>query len=85
MIGGAERIILSLGGSIVPPLRSMTDRENRLGVAIAGAGHSGSTLLGLVLGSLDDVFYAGEAKKTTFIGDPKKPLRKRIGAGYTFA
>lgn len=56
----------------------MTDRENRLGVAIAGAGHSGSTLLGLVLGSHERVFYAGEAKKTTFIGDVNKPLRKRV-------
>lgn len=56
----------------------MTDRVNRLGVAIAGAGHSGSTLLGLVLGSHDDAFYAGEAKKTTFFGDENKPLRKRV-------
>ena len=56
----------------------MTDRANRLGVAIAGAGHSGSTLLGLTLGSLEDVFYAGEAKKATFIGDETKPLRKRV-------
>lgn len=56
----------------------MTDRENRLGIAIAGAAHSGSTLLGLVLGSHERAFYAGEAKKTTFIGDATKPLRKRV-------
>lgn len=56
----------------------MTDRTNRLAVAIGGAGHSGSTLLGLVLGSHSDVFYAGEAKKSLFIGDARKPLRKRV-------
>ncbi|MGF1467992.1 MAG: sulfotransferase [Sandaracinaceae bacterium] len=51
---------------------------NRRLVAIAGAGHSGSTLLGLVLGSHPSVVYAGEAKKSRFLGDPKKPLRKRV-------
>jgi len=56
----------------------MSERLQRLGVAIGGAGHSGSTLLGLVLGSHSRVFYAGEAKKTLFIGNPKKPLRKRV-------
>ncbi|MCB9592633.1 MAG: sulfotransferase [Sandaracinaceae bacterium] len=57
---------------------AMRNRLNRLAVAIGGAGHSGSTLLGLVLGSHGDVFYAGEAKKSLFIGDEKKPLRKRV-------
>jgi len=56
----------------------MSERLQRLGVAIGGAGHSGSTLLGLVLGSHSHVFYAGEAKKTLFIGNPDKPLRKRV-------
>lgn len=55
----------------------MTQRSHRLGVALAGAGHSGSTLLGLVLGSHSRCFYAGEAKKSRFLGDPAKPLRKR--------
>jgi hypothetical protein len=55
----------------------MTQRSLRLGVALAGAGHSGSTLLGLVLGSHSRCFYAGEAKKSRFLGDPEKPLRKR--------
>lgn len=53
------------------------ERANRLAVAICGAGHSGSTLLGLVLGSHSEVFYAGEAKKTLFLGDATKPLKKR--------
>lgn len=56
----------------------MIERVNRLAVAICGAGHSGSTLLGLVLGSHSECFYAGEAKKTLFIGDANKPLRKRV-------
>ncbi|HEY8428626.1 MAG TPA: sulfotransferase [Sandaracinaceae bacterium] len=56
----------------------MSERQNRLAVAICGAGHSGSTLLGLVLGSHSRAFYAGEAKKSLFVGDPGKPLRKRV-------
>lgn len=55
----------------------MTERSNRLAVALCGAGHSGSTLLGLVLGSHSRCFYAGEAKKSLYLGDPSKPLRKR--------
>jgi hypothetical protein len=56
----------------------MTERRHRLAVSICGAGHSGSTLLGLVLGSHSSAFYAGEAKKSLFIGDERKPLRKRV-------
>ena len=44
---------------------------------IAGAGHSGSTLLGLMLGSHSRAFYAGEAKKASFLHDETKPMRKR--------
>lgn len=32
----------------------------------------------MVLGSHPDAFYAGEAKKSRFLGDEKKPLRKRV-------
>lgn len=39
-------------------------RAHRLTIGICGAGHSGSTLLGLVLGSHSEVFYAGETEKT---------------------
>ncbi|MEJ2278801.1 MAG: sulfotransferase [Candidatus Lokiarchaeota archaeon] len=38
---------------------------------ISGAPHSGSTLLGLILGSHSKSFYAGEANKTRFIGNDK--------------
>lgn len=44
---------------------------------IIGAGHSGSTLLGMMLGAHSRVFYAGEAKKSVFLGDTTKPKRKR--------
>ncbi|MEM9071144.1 MAG: sulfotransferase family protein [Myxococcota bacterium] len=53
-------------------------RANHSTVFIAGAGHSGSTLLGLILGSREDAFYAGEAAKTRFLGDLRKPERKRV-------
>ena len=55
----------------------MTERANRQVVWIGGAGHSGSTLLGLCLGSHPDMLYAGEAKKSALLGDPSKPLKKR--------
>ncbi len=53
-------------------------RENEKVVFVAGAGHSGSTLLGLALGAHPAIFYAGEGRKSLFLGDPEKPLKKRI-------
>lgn len=47
-------------------------------VMICGAGHSGSTLLGMILGSHTDAFYMGEGGKARYLGDGKKPLRKRV-------
>lgn len=44
---------------------------------ICGAGHSGSTLLGMVLGGARDAFYAGESAKVRYLHDRTKPLRKR--------
>lgn len=38
-------------------------RQNKKVCFIAGAGHSGSTLLGLILGSHEETFYGGEIKK----------------------
>lgn len=52
-------------------------RANQTTIFIGGAGHSGSTLLGFLLGSRADTFYAGEAAKVRFLGDADKPLRKR--------
>jgi hypothetical protein len=42
-----------------------------------GAGHSGSTLLGMILGSHSQAFYMGEGSKARYVGDPDKPLHKR--------
>ncbi|GAB4212206.1 MAG: hypothetical protein OHK0013_34720 [Sandaracinaceae bacterium] len=53
-------------------------RANREVCFIGGAGHSGSTLLGLVLGAHPAIFYAGEARKSVFLGDLDKPLKKRV-------
>ncbi len=47
-------------------------------VNICGAGHSGSTLLGLILGSHSSAFYCGEAAKARYLGDASKPMRKRV-------
>ncbi len=44
---------------------------------MTGAGHSGSTLLGMMLGAHPEIFYAGEAKKAAYLHDERKPLRKR--------
>ncbi|WP_339737050.1 sulfotransferase [uncultured Maricaulis sp.] len=47
-------------------------------VLMCGAGHSGSTLLGMILGSHSKAFYVGEGAKVRNLGDEKKPLRKRV-------
>ncbi|MFZ9736573.1 MAG: sulfotransferase [Prochlorotrichaceae cyanobacterium] len=55
----------------------MGDRQNQKVCFIGGAGHSGSTLLGFVLGSHSQGFYAGEAAKTRYLQNPHTVLRKR--------
>lgn len=55
----------------------MTHRSPVKGVMICGAGHSGSTLLGLILGRAGDAFYVGEGAKIRYLHDLNKPLRKR--------
>ena len=52
------------------------ERKNRVVVFVAGAGHSGSTLLGLALGAHPEIFYAGEANKSQLLSDANAPLRK---------
>lgn len=47
-------------------------------VSICGAGHSGSTLLGMLLGSHSLGFYMGEGGKVRYLGDKSKPLQKRV-------
>ncbi len=57
---------------------SRASRTLTKSVIICGAGHSGSTLLGLILGSHTSCFYCGEAAKIRYLGDRRKPLRKRV-------
>lgn len=47
------------------------------GVMIGGAGHSGSTLLGIILSGLKGAVYIGEGAKVRYLGDMSKPLVKR--------
>jgi len=47
------------------------------GVMIGGAGHSGSTLLGMILSGLAGALYIGEGDKVHYLGDMTKPLKKR--------
>jgi len=62
-----------------PDFPSLSSAKTPLRVCfIAGAGHSGSTLLGLLLGSHSQGFYGGEMAKSRFLQDPAKPLRKRV-------
>lgn len=52
-------------------------RRNERVIFVGGAGHSGTTLLGLVLGAHPSVFYAGEANKSVHLGDEGTKARKR--------
>jgi hypothetical protein len=56
----------------------MSSQPGLKAVMICGAGHSGSTLLGMILGSHSQSFYMGEGGKVRYLGDAKKPLRKRV-------
>ncbi|MGH8883602.1 MAG: sulfotransferase family protein [Egibacteraceae bacterium] len=57
---------------------SLGRRVNAGVVFIGGAWHSGSTLLGLMLGAHSLIFFAGETKKSRFLGDPSTPLKMRV-------
>lgn len=52
-------------------------RRNDRVIFVGGAGHSGTTLLGLVLGAHPSVFYAGEANKSVHLGNEGTKARKR--------
>lgn len=47
-------------------------------VSLCGAGHSGSTLLGMILGGHSSAFYMGEGGKVRYLHDERKPMRKRV-------
>lgn len=59
-------------------MNSAEVRQNRKVGFICGAPHSGSTLLGMVLGSHADGFYLGESKNIQFLGNPNIIERKRV-------
>lgn len=52
-------------------------RINQAVCFITGTGHSGSTLLGLLLGNHSQSFYCGEGKKSRYLHRESSPLRKR--------
>ncbi|MEV8478347.1 sulfotransferase [Streptomyces sp. NPDC051173] len=62
-----------------------SQRVNSAVAFIVGSGHSGSTLLGLMLGTHPSVFFAGEAQKSLLAGVPGVPEWKaycrRCGPG----
>lgn len=47
-------------------------------IFMCGAGHSGSTLLGHLLGNLDNCFYGGELKNTQFLENKNIKATKRV-------
>ncbi len=53
-------------------------RINQKVCFISGAGHSGSTLLGFILGSHSHSFYAGEARKSLYLQNKEYPENKRV-------
>ncbi|NEQ24618.1 MAG: sulfotransferase, partial [Microcoleus sp. SIO2G3] len=56
----------------------ISPRLSKKACFIAGAGHSGSTLLGFILGSHSQGFYCGEAAKSRYLQDDSKKLIKRV-------
>jgi len=55
----------------------VSGQDSLTGVMICGAGHSGSTLLGMVLSGMPGAVYIGEGAKVRYLGDASKPLKKR--------
>jgi hypothetical protein len=53
-------------------------RANAQVVFTGAAWYSGSTLLGMMLGTHPAIFYAGEANKTRTLHDPTAPLKRRV-------
>lgn len=56
----------------------MISEERLRATFMCGVGHSGSTLLGMLLGGHSSVFYMGEGAKARYVGDISKPLHKRV-------
>jgi hypothetical protein len=55
----------------------MIDRKNKKLILICGVPHSGTTLLGLILGSHEDCFYGGEFNNILYFNNNNIPPDKR--------
>lgn len=58
--------------------RDVVSNSHLNAVMVCGAGHSGSTLLGLILDGQPDAFYVGEGGKIRYLHDLRKPIHKRV-------
>lgn len=58
--------------------RNVDNKSQLNAVMVCGAGHSGSTLLGLILDGQRDAFYVGEGGKIRYLHDAQKPIHKRV-------
>jgi Sulfotransferase family len=59
-------------------LQQPSQRINQKICFIAGTGHSGSTLLGLLLGNHSSSFFCGEGKKSLYLQKENAPAHKRF-------
>jgi len=55
----------------------MSDTVCKKVIFIIGAGHSGTTLLGMMLGTHPDALFAGEMQESQFLDDETRPVYKR--------
>lgn len=59
-------------------MHHLSSRINQKVCFIAGTGHSGSTLLGLLLGNHSTGFFCGEGKKSLYLNRENAPAHKRF-------
>lgn len=59
-------------------MQQLPQRINQKVCFIGGTGHSGSTLLGLLLGNHSSSFFCGEGKKSIYLQKENTPAHKRF-------
>lgn len=59
-------------------MSALNNRINQKVCFIGGTGHSGSTLLGILLGNHSQSFFCGEGNKSQYIDQENAPSRKRF-------
>lgn len=62
----------------ITSFQQSSQRINQKVCFIGGTGHSGSTLLGLLLGNHSSSFFCGEAKKSLYLHKEKATVHKRF-------